>query len=128
MNSKELAFIYNSIIAPWGVGFDLTITPLFYQGVIAGSEFGIYNANKLYLLNRLSASAPGGGAVGYIYLYDETNTLFRVFANNCAYWNGTTLAPNYSYNDLIHKDMYFARVTQSGYSSITFIGYRIERV
>jgi hypothetical protein len=126
--NEQLRMIFNQVIEPWGAP-TITITPLFYQGVIAGSEFLTYNVNKVYLCE--SVNFMGGTSYintsTYINLYDLTNALFVNHSSQSTYWDTvanvfrTVSESNYLYN------LYFSRFLSANHGSIIFHGYRITR-
>lgn len=105
-----------------------SITPLYYIGAIAGSEFVTYNINKLYVATDLSfdglTTVAFGGA--YATLFDKTNNISFVCCNSAIVWNVTGAAINYLPNVIILRNVYFSRVTNSVALDIAFNGYRLQ--
>jgi hypothetical protein len=105
-----------------------TITPLFYQGVIVGSEFVTYSAKKLYValsLNVSSNSSLGDHPCG-LELFDKANIL------NAGYNNSNVDAyAFYHFNDINIDNIIFSRLLSDdgfgnpAYLQMRFIGYKI---
>jgi hypothetical protein len=126
--NERLRMIFNQVIEPWGAP-TITITPLFYQGVIAGSEFLTYNVNKAYLCVSMTPGHFGNplNANGFITLYDLANAVFHTVQNQYINFDSTagqTLRAPAPYEI---TNCYFSRLTNGTYSTITFFGYRINR-
>jgi len=104
-----------------------TITPLFYQGTIAGSEFTAYDADKLYIALELSASSSTGfgTSAGTIALYDELNAVSFYGRNNDI---GLTAADvkTYTINNVVLKNVYFGRIVVGSLTQMVFNGYRLD--
>lgn len=100
------------------------VEPLYYQGVIAGTEFLTYAATKLYLCLFLFSSPSNGGAVQTA-LYNEANAVSSTTSDIIAYWNGAA-AVYYSNTSFLYNN-YFSRIV-SGYTYILFNGFRITLV
>jgi hypothetical protein len=105
-----------------------TVTPLFYQGVIIGSEFATYSAKKLYValsLNVSSDNTLGANPCG-LELFDKANVLNAGY-NNC---NVDALA-NYHFNDINIDNVIFSRLLSDdgfgapAYLQMRFVGYKI---
>lgn len=128
MNSKELAFIYNSIIAPWGVGFTVTATPLFYQGVTGGSELFVYSVDKLYIAKALEVGSTALSGAPVLSFHDELNAAMYNIQYTAILYDSTAAIPRYTGLHGLIKNSYFSRVSGGAISSIKFIGYRITRV
>jgi hypothetical protein len=104
-----------------------TITPVFYGGLIAGSEFLTYNANKMYFcLNiRVGFSAVPGVGSGFLKFKNENDVYSMVISNNQAIYS---LVPALNYNPLPieTKDLYFSRIEVAIYTYMFFNGYRLN--
>jgi hypothetical protein len=104
-----------------------TITPLFFRGLTAGSEFIIFNAGKLYIALQLIAY-PGVGTSATNYwvdLYNMANVVDLVCENNYAYWDGTGAL--YAANTMILNDIWFSRIAVNGNQpAMSFNGYRLN--
>jgi hypothetical protein len=103
----------------------LNVEPLFYQGGIAGTEFLVYAATKLYInLNTYFSGGVVGNSTRNINLYDETNTISAQLNNS--YSNGVGGGISTSCNDIVIENCYFSRILSfNGYAYIKFDGYRI---
>jgi hypothetical protein len=99
-----------------------TITPMFYQGVIAGTEFLTYDAAKLYIALELefgaAASAASQSSIG---LYDETNTLSFNPANDYTYAVNIFIG-----NSFAGKNYYFSRFITVNIANMKFNGYKLH--
>lgn len=107
-----------------------TITPIFYQGGVAGSEFVNFFASKLYIALEVVLSndtAVGAGVPCGVYLYNELDALASYNFNLSTYWDPTVTAvqKNVS-NQLEIKNTYFSRLFVNNYAYIKFIGYRLN--
>ena len=99
----------------------------FFQGTVAGSEFVNYSANKLYFALSLTLGNASGAAAGYIVatLHNESNAACMYINNNSIYWDATAAAPKYYHNTINVDNAYFSRIA-TAYSTLKFIGYRIN--
>jgi len=105
-----------------------TITPLFYQGPIAGSEFETFNAAKVYLCLEFKATgALGavGASVSNIMTYNMANGAMFSFGNNIVYWDG---AIKHGANFAECKNFWFSRIVRQQYVDMVFNGYRLTIV
>ena len=103
-----------------------TITPLVYQGVIAGSEFLTYSAKKLYVLLNLDVNGNTvNDAESYMSMYDESNTLFGLFKNEAEVWDVTNTKLRFITNPFKLHDIYFSRLAVSNLVNLIFVGYKI---
>jgi hypothetical protein len=103
------------------------MVPLFYEGVIAGSEFLTYAATKLYLCLEFSASytSTAGVAPAYINFYNELNAAFNAIHKNSVLWNATGATINYCPVQADKENFYFARFLNGVYIYMKFNGYRL---
>jgi len=105
----------------------INVEPLFYQGLYPGTEFLVYNANKLYIcLNYQSAGHYVYAAVPdfpLVFYYDENNVVSFVGA-----YVNTYNSTQYGRNPFVVNNFYFSRVQALVYSSFIFNGYRITLV
>jgi hypothetical protein len=104
------------------------VEPLYFQGIITGTEFLVYAATKLYLC--LNCVFTNGGivtpAVAYVYFNNQADVTFYYVQHLSALWNVTTAAINYTTNMIEIDNSYFARIlVNGGYNYFKFIGYRI---
>jgi hypothetical protein len=104
-----------------------TITPLFYEGTIAGSEFITYDAKKVYLC--LEGWFSYGGVPEnpnpYMILNNMLNATMCLISKTTAYWDVTAAAPKWSPVIMEVKNIWFSCVISSGYSYMQFNGYKI---
>ena len=106
----------------------LNVEPLFYQGVIAGTEFLVYSTTKLYLsLNTEFAGQLYNvySGSGEMQLYNENNVAsFRSDNYLMQYVNaGLELA---TYNNSVLLNSYYSRIDPGVLVTyIKFNGYRI---
>ena len=107
-------------------GQNAAIRQLYYQGPIAGSEFLTYLNTKLYVCLKLFSTYDvfytGGGNIT---LYDQSNAANCKITNQAPFWNITAATTGAAFNAIDIKDFYFSRITNSLYSHMIFIGYRI---
>ena len=107
-----------------------TITPMFYQGPVAGSEFLVYAATKIYLglevdfCDRLGAASA---TTGLITLYDEANAVMTYYRNNGLALTSADVQ-QFAIDTLQLQNIFFARVLVSNYSQIRFNGYKLTIV
>jgi hypothetical protein len=101
-----------------------TITPKFFMGAVAGSEFVTYDANHLYIALEIKFGIPPatGGAGIQTNVYDESNTLCMYFANDAILYNA---ADRFLGNSMELKNFYFGRIV-SGYTYMMFNGYLLH--
>jgi len=105
----------------------INVEPLSFIGVIAGTEFLTYAANKLYLGFNLCVRYSGGASVNQalMYLYDETNSISQFLGSNSIVWDATAANVKFVGNPDPINNLYFSRVALVGYVVMTFNGYRI---
>lgn len=104
-----------------------TITPLYYVGTMAASEFVIYNAKKVYLLLDGYFSYGGAPITGnpYVILYNMANVNMTLLSISTAYWDTTAAAARWSPNTIQLKNSWFSCVASSNYTYMKFNGYKI---
>ena len=106
----------------------LNVEPLFYEGLIAGTEFLVYAATKLYscfdleFTGQFSVAYLGSGEIS---LFDESNTeFFR--AINFQFVYSMTNVEVVSLNNVNVHNHYFSRIDPGIVATyIKFNGYRI---
>jgi len=107
-----------------------TVAPLYYMGVVAASEFLVYDAAKLYLALEFGATYAGIASTGikYCSFYNEADAVcFGLVANSIAYDSaGSQII--YLGNSAFINNLYFSRVVATGYLHIKFNGYRLTIV
>lgn len=101
-----------------------TITPMFFEGAIAGSEFLTYDAAKLYIALEIQFGPAAIDATSNnVSFYDEANVLCYAFANNTILYN----AANYfNGNSGLIKNIYFGRIITTDINYLIFNGYRLH--
>jgi hypothetical protein len=101
------------------------VEPLYYDGAIAGTEFLTYAATKMYFALEVKygilAANIDNAATAYVTVYDESNTISMSLTNLWGYFN---VAPKYVINSIFTQNDDFSRVAVTGYTYISFIGYR----
>ena len=104
----------------------LNVENLYYDGLIAGSEFETYAATKMYICLEFSAgilAANISGAVtAYISFYDEANAI-SFSLNNLA--TAFSAASIYVINNVTNSNDDFSRIVTANYTYMKFIGYRV---
>jgi hypothetical protein len=104
-----------------------TITPLYYQGAIAASEFLTYAAGKLYIALEFEAGAGSlDVANGNIVFYDMANSINFYSWNTAIVWNTTGAAVNYLVSNIVNKNIWFSRINKTNYTYMKFNGYRLN--
>ena len=105
----------------------LNVEPLFYQGVIAGTEFLTYAATKLYI--PLSLKFNGGvqfsDTACFANLYNESNAISFIISNQNNWWQTNLNVNRYNCNDAKEENLYFSRFDVSVLTYVIFDGYRI---
>ena len=106
-----------------------TITPLYYQGAIPGSEFLTYNAGKLYvaLEAEFSASCMSPTAlIPLITFRDEANvTDFYICSSDLEYVPSDDTA-EYYLKFFSLRNFYFSRIEVNVFATMRFNGYRLN--
>jgi len=116
-------FNYANTLIAWN-----TITPIFYMGVIAGSEFLTYDADKLYVCLEFKA----GYSVSYqanpanIQFYDENNANAFYLNMNTPYWDATAALVKFANQAVFMNNFYFGRILQAVNNYMCFNGYKLE--
>jgi hypothetical protein len=101
-----------------------TITPIYYLGACAGSEFETYDAAKLYIALEFGILDSGLNTNwGFVQLYNEANAASAKLTNNVIAYG---IAYNYLKNSLFVQNVYFGRIAVTEYLSIKFNGYRLH--
>lgn len=108
-------------------GENCAIRPLYYCGLIAGSEFLNYFNSKIYFcieveFSEIYHSTNLQGGVSY---YNELNVINFHAMNNLVYWNSTGATIGFKLNPAKTENLYFSRLVAAGYLNMRFIGYRI---
>jgi hypothetical protein len=103
------------------------VEPLFFQGLIAGTEFLTYAATKLYICLSINfgytvtVTAAGNNVV----YYNEANANFHYANKNAAFWDAGAAAQRFLAMSYTDYNLYFSRFIVTVYTSILFNGYRI---
>jgi len=111
-----------------GGAFDIIgFEPLLYEGVIAASEFTVYNANKLYLCFDflVGCSVVAAAPFGLVTFYDEGNAINLYSQNNSIAYQAVAAVIWYNRNNIHIQNLYFSRIVAAQYDYLKFIGYRI---
>lgn len=105
-----------------------TITPIFYEGGSAGSEFLVYNAGKLYIVLNLIVGNIGTAidVPCYVQINGLVDAILGYYSNPSIAWNVTTVKLNYAPGCLSLNNIYFSKIALSGYSCLIFNGYRLD--
>ena len=104
----------------------INVEPIYYQGAVAGSEFTVYAATKLYLVHYVATTvAQGGVVVPGIQLFDEADAAIGTIGNCASYFDTVAVAQRSVANTLNLAPIYFSRLVGQGITGIIFIGYRI---
>ena len=108
-----------------------TCTSIFYQGVLAASEFTVYNAAKLYIALEFESSSGSGpiATMNFVAFYNIANAVCSMILNNIVVWDGTAAAFRFCENYIQIKNIYFSRITTSvGNQYIKFNGFRLTTI
>ena len=109
-------------------GDKLSISQLFFYGLIAGSEFATYRARRLYFALSFEVGHLAGvaAATAYVAFYNEHNVNTYALQNNSTIWDATAAAARYQTFSYETRDIYFSRITvPATVTLMKFIGYRI---
>lgn len=98
-----------------------------YEGTIAGSEFLIYAATKLYICfnSIFGYNNIAGAALGEIHFADENNAFILYSQNSSIAYEAIAAAIFANKNNMILKNYYFSRFVANVYNYMKFNGYRI---
>ena len=106
-----------------------TITPIYYSGLIAGSEFLTYAATKLYVCLSLHVSFCAVSVnVPNILIYNEANVAIENMAKFVAFWDATAAAVKYTGTSGYKNNFYFGRIVPTTYVNMSFNGYKLTIV
>jgi len=123
--NPEVQILWNYLRATFAI---TAVVPLYYEGVIAGSEFLTYAATKLYMFLQLTGMSDAVVAnIPRFRLYNAANALFQNIGFTSTYWDATAAGNRNIAISFDNKNGYFSRFTAEGYTNMTFIGYRITR-
>lgn len=108
------------------VGATPTYVNLYYQGLIAGSEFLTYNAKKLYIAFEFKASNEGvqQGFHAMISFYDPANAVnFHINDNSLCALAGPAFYYAHNYSSV--NNIFFSRIVAQLYTEIVFNGIKV---
>lgn len=107
-----------------------TPEPLFYQGVIAGSEFLIYDAAKLYICLDFDCGNTNNASnsTTRIEFYNQANVLSHVCKNLSLVYEPVIPGIWHDGNNYNLKNICFARMVAWTYTHMRFVGYRLTIV
>jgi hypothetical protein len=105
-----------------------TITPLYWEGAIAGSEFLTYNAGKVYMYLQLSMSIGIGGigVLGELQLYNMANAVHHELGESSGFWDVTGAGYRTISSARIFENGWFSRIVNAGVADMIFNGYRLN--
>jgi hypothetical protein len=108
----------------------INVEPIYFSGLIAGSEFLTYAATKLYLgLYIKTFVAPAVNfavASAYLSLWDETGATAMIQLYNLSLaWDVTAIGFKATPNPAEISNVYFSKATLTIYNYFIFNGYRI---
>jgi len=126
-NNPELLQVFRTVRALGGAWAGLlTVTPLYYAGSIAGSEFITYSVDKLYIGQRVffdAGSTAATAGANRVTLYSAADAVFCLLSNNSVAYNSVDLV--YKINNIVAESVYFSRLATLGYNYMYFLGYRL---
>jgi len=106
-----------------------TIVPLYYQGAIAGSEFLVYNAAKIYMALEVDFLQVGGATINIyeVVIYNEANAVKGEYLNLYPVWDTTAALLKYISLNFYCKNIWFSRIVNSAnYVHMKFNGFRLN--
>lgn len=105
------------------------VEPLYYDGLIAGSEFETYAATKMYLCFEFGcgvlAANISGAVTAYVSIFDETNTITYSLNELAVAFSAAAI---YVINNFHKENFLFSRLVTANYTYMKFLGYRITLV
>lgn len=102
----------------------INVEPLYYEGVIAGTEFLTYAATKLYVCYSLTLNWFSNSLTdNYCVTFDESNNAISRYSNSSGYFDG--IAVQFVTNKLNISNIFFSRIAVSIFINMNFNGYRI---
>ena len=127
-SSPEQQILWNYIFLRFGEKIGLS--QLYYSGIIAGSEFALaYDAHRLYVALEFQASVASTTAVnapGYCILYNDLNVIKGYFQGSFPVWDTTAVALKYIIASLVERNIWFSKITATGFTNMVFNGYRLS--
>lgn len=127
LKSDQINFI-DEFVERFGVRIT-NVVALYYVGV-AGGEYSVYSANKLYIALNYQISSSGASSVNvpFIRFYDELNNTLADFSNASQAWDATAANMQYKPNHLLINNFWFSRATLSVYNYHIFNGFRLTLI
>lgn len=109
------------------LGEKTPIRQIYYHGAIAGSEFTVDSATKLYLSLSTIISYSGGSvnSTSDVILYQTGGVILSTPKNVAAFWDTTAVLEKMQLNSFEVNNILFCYLTQRNYSHIKFIGYKL---
>ena len=109
-------------------GDKIGVSQFYYHGLIAGSEFLNYSANKLYISYSFSFGNTGGSNANspFVQFFDRLNISIGHLGNGSMSWDTTAAAFRYAAYYFDANCCLFSRIVVSNYNSLKFIGYRLS--
>lgn len=108
-----------------------TITPMYYQGAIGGSEFLTYAATKLYIALEVEFSSthiPPTSSTPLITLRDEGDAIDFYVASSDFEFKPTDSTLAYYLKAFQLKNVYFSRIETTLFTVMRFNGYKLTIV
>lgn len=109
----------------------INVEPMLYQGPIAGTEFLVYDATKMYLCYRAGFdvnSASTNPFSGYIIFNNENNVSIMFWTNSSVFYNAAAATERAFTLPFMIKNIYFSVINISIYTQMSFNGYRITLI
>jgi len=126
--TPEQAILWNSIFLAFGD--KIAISQLYYLGQMGGTEFSIYNANKMYLCLDSWFTVDSGQAEDAArfsaIIYDRNNVESGSLNNTAMSYNTTTPAMLFLSNTIKAQNYIFSRLAFQNLFYMKFIGYRLS--
>lgn len=108
----------------------VNVEPLFYQGAIAGTEFLVYAATKMYICYNIALSTSAGITITIDYgeFYNESNIISLYLRNDHVFWDVAVNDVRYARQTLELSNFIFSRFVPSVINYISFVGYRVTLI
>lgn len=105
-----------------------TITPVYYQGPAAGSEFVTYNAGKVYICLAFNyqwqgPASPLCEAINFHNMAD-VSTMQHLCA--VPFWDVTAAVVKYTATMFLMNNFWFSRISYTYGGTLIFNGYRLN--
>ncbi len=123
--SPEQKIMWNNLFLRYGER--LSLSPLYYIGIHAGSEFITYKVGTMYVAYSLVPSGTGAAGVTptLVTLYDESNNVSNYINGQNALFDQTANVNEYAARYTNAENIVFSRAVVQNYTAIKFIGYRL---